>query len=130
LRLFIDQNLSGGLVAVLAEAGHDAVHAQTLGLERAPDPQILSHCCDDGRVLVTADKKLTKYIASSRARRPSVVVVRDVRTLHAAGLGRLLIANLATIAEAITEHGNAVFVIAPSKPIRAIVLPVGPTAEG
>jgi predicted nuclease of predicted toxin-antitoxin system len=130
LRLFIDQNLSGDLVGILAEAAHDAVHAMALGLERAPDPEILGFCCVDRRTLVSADKKLTKYLASSVAQCPSVVVVRDVRTLHAADLGHLLVANLATIEAAIEEHGNAVFTIAPSKPIRAMVLPLRLTAEG
>lgn len=77
----------------------------------------------------TADKKLTKYLASSGARCPSVVIVRDIRTLHAIDLGRLLIANLAAIESVITDHGNAVFVIAPSTPIRATILPLAPAAE-
>jgi predicted nuclease of predicted toxin-antitoxin system len=67
LRLFIDQNLSGGLVAILVDAGHDAVHAASLGLDRSPDPEILDRCCDDERTLVTADKELTKCLASSGA---------------------------------------------------------------
>jgi predicted nuclease of predicted toxin-antitoxin system len=100
LRLFIDQNLSGGLVAVLVGAGHDAVHATSLGLERASDPEILERCCNDERTLITADKKLTKYLASSGARCPSVVIVRDIRTFHAADLGHLLVANLAAIESA------------------------------
>jgi predicted nuclease of predicted toxin-antitoxin system len=129
LRLFIDQNLSGGLVALLAEAGHDAVHASTLGLDRATDPEILRCCCEGARTLVTADKKLTKYLATSSAECPSVVVVRDVRTLHATDLGRLLVANLAAIELTIAEHGNAIFVIALAKPIRATILPLGALGE-
>jgi len=129
LRLFIDQNLSGGLAAALVDAGHDAVHAASLGLERASDPEILERCCEDERTLITADKKLTKHLASSGAQCPSIVIVRDVRTLHAADLGRLLVANLAAIESVITEHGNAVFAIAPSNPIRATILPLAPTAE-
>jgi predicted nuclease of predicted toxin-antitoxin system len=68
LKLFVDQNLAGAVAILLTDAGHDAVHASALGMERASDPDIL-------------------------------------------------------------EHGSAVFVIAPSNPIRATLLPLGPAAE-
>jgi hypothetical protein len=97
-------------------------------MERASDPEIFERCCAEGRTLVTADKKLTKCLASSGANCPSVVIVRDVRALRAGDLSGLLLANLASIESVIAEQGNAVFVIAPAKPIRATLLPLAPAA--
>ena len=76
MRRLVDQNLPRSLVTRLAQAGHDSVHASDLGLEKAVDPDVFSACIDQERVLVTADKKLTKFLAASNATTPSVVVVR------------------------------------------------------
>jgi predicted nuclease of predicted toxin-antitoxin system len=65
LNLLVDENLSIGLLVALNEAGHDAQHTRELGLERAADPLILERCCRQRRMLITADKKLTKFLASS-----------------------------------------------------------------
>lgn len=129
MRVFVDQNLGGAIATLLSDADHDAVHASALGMERASDPQIFERCCAEGRTLVTADKKLTKYLASSGAKCPSVVIVRDIRTLQTRDLSGLLLANLASIESVIAEHGNAIFVIAPAKPIRATLLPLTPAAD-
>lgn len=130
MRLLLDQNLPLALAPILRDAGHDVVHTREIGLERAADQQILEHCCDDRRMLVTADKRLTKYLATSQADCPSVLVTRDIRTMHVQDLGRLLRANLAGIAGVIEERGNALFTITPSKPIRASLLPLGIPGKG
>jgi hypothetical protein len=44
-------------------------------------------------------------------------------------LGRLIVANLETIAAVIDEHGDAVFVLAPSRHIRASILPLVPSGK-
>lgn len=41
------------------------------------------------------------------------------------GVAAMLVANLPQIERIIAEHGNAVFSLAPSKPIRAELLPLG-----
>jgi predicted nuclease of predicted toxin-antitoxin system len=76
VRLLVDQNLPRSLITQLAEASHDCVHASDLGLEKAADPDVFSACIEQERVLVTADKKLTKFLAASNAPGPSVVIVR------------------------------------------------------
>lgn len=125
MRLLADQNLPPSVLVPFREAGHDAVHVQDKGLERATDEEIFALCCAEDRVLLTADKKLTKFLAASQTRCPSVVIVRDVRTLPVADLGRLLVLNLPAMADVIESLGNAVFTLAPSKPIRAALLPLG-----
>ncbi|MGH9214035.1 MAG: DUF5615 family PIN-like protein [Acidimicrobiales bacterium] len=125
MRVLVDQNLPATLVAVLHEAGHDVVHTRDVGLERATDEQIFECCCAEERLLVTADKKLTKFLATSRATCSSVLITRDVRTTRSPDLGRLIVANLPAIAAVIDERGHAVFTLTPSKPIRAALLPLG-----
>jgi predicted nuclease of predicted toxin-antitoxin system len=129
LRLLVDQNLPQTLATMLQAAGHDATHTEDVGFATAPDPQIMEWCCTNDRVLITADKKLTKFLASAAATCPSVVVTRDLRTMRAGELARLLIANLPQIAETIERHGHAVFVLAPGKLVRAELLPLGPQVK-
>lgn len=94
-------------------------------MARTADPLILSWCCAEARLLVTADKKLTKYFVSSRADCPSVLITRDIRTLPLEQVTAMLTANLPQIEQIITEHGNALFSLSPATPIRAELLPLG-----
>lgn len=110
---------------MLQTEGYDAKHTEDTGLATAADPQILSWCCTQGRILITADKKLTKFLASSAADCPSVLITREMRTMPAEQVAATLIANLPQIERVISEHGNAVFSLAPAKPIRAELLPLG-----
>jgi predicted nuclease of predicted toxin-antitoxin system len=63
LRLLVDQNLPRRLVPLLESAGHDVMHTEDANLAKSSDPQIMTWCCAEGRVLLTADKKLTKFFA-------------------------------------------------------------------
>jgi predicted nuclease of predicted toxin-antitoxin system len=65
LRLLVDQNLPRRLASLLEAHGYDVAHTEDVGLATTADPQILSWCCAQDRVLVTADKKLTKFLAAS-----------------------------------------------------------------
>jgi predicted nuclease of predicted toxin-antitoxin system len=129
LRLLIDQNLPRRLAALLQADSYDAVHTEDVDLATAPDPAILAWCCEHGSVLVTADKKLTKFLASSAADCPSVLILRAMRTLPSEQLALTLVANLPDVGHVIGEHGNAVFSFAPPKPIRAELLPLGLTEK-
>lgn len=127
MRLLVDQNLPRRLVAMLRVAGHEATHTEDEGLMTAPDPMILNWCCERGCALVTADKKMTKFLAGSGKECPSVLIARDLRALPVERIAAMLLANLAHIEQVIGEHGNALFSIMPDKPIRAELLPIGPT---
>jgi predicted nuclease of predicted toxin-antitoxin system len=122
LRLLVDQNLPHRLAGDLAEHGWDAVHTEDVGLQTAPDPLILRWCCAEHRCLLSADKKLTKYLASSGAECPSVVIIRDV--LPPELMARALLPNLTSVSEAMRTHGNAVFSFSMGRPIRAEILPL------
>lgn len=130
MRLLIDQNLPRRLTSLLQIGGHDAVHTEDIGMATTSDPSILAWCCAEVRMLVTADKKLIKFLASSGAPCPSVLITRDIRTLAVEPTSALLIANLPAIEQVIDERGNAVFSLRPAKPIRAELLPLGSITSG
>lgn len=125
MKLLIDQNLPQRLALLLKAEGHDAIHTEDVGMATSPDPLILAWCCAEERMLITADKKLTKFLASSGASCPSVLITREMRTLLLDQFAPTLIANRPQVLEIIIEHGNAVFMFAPAKPIRVELLPLG-----
>ena len=127
MRLLVDQNLPRRLVPLLESAGHDVTHTEDAKLAMSSDPQIMTWCCAEERVLLTADKKLTKFFASTAAACPSVVVTRDLRLMPADQTAALLIANLPQVDATIAERGNAIFTVSPGRPIRAELLPLGQT---
>ena len=68
--------LSPGLARWLRDRGHDAVHAFTLGLDRAPDPVILRHARDDQRVIITADLDYPRLLAQTHDEGPGLILFR------------------------------------------------------
>jgi predicted nuclease of predicted toxin-antitoxin system len=69
--------LSPALAAWLREQGHDAVHAAELGLDRAPDLQIVARAKDERRTIVTADLDYPRLLALARTVEPSLILFRD-----------------------------------------------------
>ncbi len=125
MKLLIDQNLPQRLSTLLQAGGRDALHTEDEGLATAPDPLILAWCCRISRLLVTADKKLTKFVASSGADCPSVLVLREMRTVPVEQTAAIVAANLGQVERVIVERGNALFSLTPGRPIRAELLPLG-----
>ena len=123
MKLLVDQNLSPSLVDQLASAGYDAQHTGALGMDRASDPVIFEWCRNNDAVLVTADRKLTKFLAAERAADPTVVIARGY-LLDVDRLASDLIVSLPLIEETLTSRGPAVFSVSPDRPIRAQLLPL------
>lgn len=123
MKLLLDQNLSPSLVDQLAAAGRDAFHTATVGLASASDPAIFEWCRENDAVLVTADKKLTKFLAAEQAADPTVVIVRGY-FLDVDRLVSDLIDSLPAIEESVTSRGPAVFSVSPDRLIRAQLLPL------
>lgn len=123
MRVLVDQNLTIRLVDALVLAGHDALHISALGMHAAPDQEVFQICREQGRVLFTSDKRLTKYLAAERAADPSVVVVREV--VRAVDVIGLVLARVDDISRTIGERGQGVFSLAPDKPTRVELLPLG-----
>lgn len=123
MRLLLDQNLPYSITKAIAD-DWDVIHTEDVNLQRVTDPEIFSYCIETDRVLVTADKKLTKFLASSRASSPSVVVLRGF-VPHKVVLADALVRHLPQIEEAIETVGDAIFSIAPDRPVRVQRLPLG-----
>ncbi|MEM9041440.1 MAG: DUF5615 family PIN-like protein [Actinomycetota bacterium] len=123
MKLLVDQNLSPSLVDQFASVGHDAFHTATVGLASASDAAILEWCRENAAALVTADKKLTKFLAVEQAADPAIVIVRGY-LLDVESRASDLIASLPAIEEIVTSRGPAIFSVSPDRPIRAQLLPL------
>lgn len=55
LRIKLDENLPRRIETALRGLGHDVETAISEGLSGAPDPDVLSACVAEGRILVTLD---------------------------------------------------------------------------
>ena len=60
----------------LLAAGHDVVHAASIGLATEPDTRILDVARAEGRIVVTADLDFPRLLALQRAEGPGVIVFR------------------------------------------------------
>ncbi|MGH9128842.1 MAG: DUF5615 family PIN-like protein [Acidimicrobiales bacterium] len=94
MRFLVDECLSPRLAELLTEAGHDALHARSLGLISAPDPIVLAQAADDTRVLLTLDTDFGELLARERLHRPSVILFRGEISRRAANQATVLLANL------------------------------------
>jgi predicted nuclease of predicted toxin-antitoxin system len=68
--------LSPGLARWLTQGGHDAVHAFSLGLDRAPDTVILERARREDRIVITADLDYPRLLALAHAEGPGLILFR------------------------------------------------------
>ena len=64
-------------VSHLQAAGHDAIHASSVGLAQATDPEIIEIARRDGRDVVTADLDYPRLVLLSDAAGPGIVLFRS-----------------------------------------------------
>jgi predicted nuclease of predicted toxin-antitoxin system len=82
LRLLIDEDVHGDIVAGLRrrQPALDVVRVQDVGLAHTPDPVILEWAAQQGRVVVSVDKKTLAVDAWARVARglpmPGVAILR------------------------------------------------------
>ena len=84
MKFLADMGISPKTVALLLALGHDATHLQDQGLERLPDPAIMTKALEEERILLTHDLGFGELVAASGARLPSVIIfrLRDMRPTH------------------------------------------------
>ena len=81
MKLLVAMNLSPRWVSVLAEAGIEAAHWSTLGVNNAPDSEIMAYASQNDYVVLTHDLDFGAILAATHREKPSVVQIRaeDVR---------------------------------------------------
>ncbi len=126
MRFLVDNALSPALAALLTEAGHDAVHVRSLGMQHTQDIEIFERAAADDRVVVSADTDFGTLLATRSARKPSVVQFRGPGSRKPDTLARALLSNLSQFSEAL-ESGSIV-TLEPSR-IRVRSLPIGGTTN-
>lgn len=77
MKLLVDMNLSPRWVALLAEAGIDAVHWSAFGAPNAPDVEIMAFAKKHGYVVLTHDLDFSAILAATHGDKPSVVQIRS-----------------------------------------------------
>ncbi len=76
MNLLVDMNLSPDWVAVLKEAGWEAIHWSKVGNLRAADSEIMAWAKQSGYVVFTHDLDFGSLLALTQAEGPSVIQVR------------------------------------------------------
>lgn len=122
MRFLVDQNVSHRVCPELQAAGHDVVHVQTVSLHDVDDVEVLEFAARDRRIIITSDTDFGGLLAARRSSSPSVVLTRDVSTLGAVEVAKLLLANLGAVADAL-EAGAIVAFTRAGVRIRKLPLP-------
>jgi predicted nuclease of predicted toxin-antitoxin system len=89
LKFLVDMPVTPLTVTHLRAAGHDAVHAHEIGLDRAPDVQLLDVARREERVIITADLDYPRLLALHQASRPGIILFRGGAYSDAEMLGLL-----------------------------------------
>jgi predicted nuclease of predicted toxin-antitoxin system len=76
LKFLIDMPVTPRAVNRLLDAGHDAVHAASIGLSSARDAEILAAARAHAQIIVTADLDFPRLLAIQRAAAPGIILFR------------------------------------------------------
>jgi predicted nuclease of predicted toxin-antitoxin system len=76
MKFLIDMPASPTLVMWLSLRGHNAVHAQEIGLATVGDSLILARARTEGRIVITVDLDFGRMLALSEAEGPGVILFR------------------------------------------------------
>jgi predicted nuclease of predicted toxin-antitoxin system len=122
VKFLVDQNRPPQLAEALRRAGHDAVHTEELGLERAPDNELFDRAAADGRIIISGDTDFTAMLAERGSKAPSLILFRMRGRRRAAEQAALLLANLDAVADDL--NGGAIVVLQDER-VRVRRLPFG-----
>lgn len=121
MKFLIDSSLSPTIVEGLKQAGHDAVHLRSYGMQSASDAEVFKFAVEQERILISADTDFGTLLALWHDKKPSVLLLHHPQKSPQSQLA-LLLANLPTIEEAL-EQGSIVILEATRIRIRS--LPIG-----
>ena len=120
MKLLVDMNLSPDWVAVLAQAGWEAVHWSSIGNPRAVDSEIMAWAKTHGRVVFTHDLDFGTVLALTQAEGPSVMQVRT-QDVTPSAIGKLVVNALRQF-QAQLEKGA--LIVLDEAQVRARILPL------
>jgi len=95
VKLLLDMNMAPEWVTYLTAEGFDAIHWGAVGAPDSKDAVLMSWAREHERIVVTHDLGFSALLALSRARGPSIVLMRTQDVLPAS-LGKLLVRILRT----------------------------------
>jgi predicted nuclease of predicted toxin-antitoxin system len=76
MRFLADAGISPKTVEFLKQLGHAATHVRTLGMQRAPDAQVIALARTDGSVVLSFDLDFGDLLALGVTDKPSVILFR------------------------------------------------------
>src|SRR5579872_3054081 len=76
MRFLADAGISPRTVDFLIQLGHEAVHVRTLGLQRAPDVELVDRARAHSSVVLTFDLDFGDILALGVLDKPSVILFR------------------------------------------------------
>jgi predicted nuclease of predicted toxin-antitoxin system len=126
MNFLIDNALSPVLATLLQQAGHDAVHVRSMGLQQADDEMIFDRAAAENRIVVSADTDFGALLAARLSQKPSVVQFRGEGSRKPEALARTLLANLSQLVDPL-ESGSIV-TFEPTR-VRVRALPIHPRSE-
>ena len=107
MKFLVDNALSPVLAALLQQAGHDAIHVRSVGLQHADDEVIFERAATEHRIVVSADADFGTLLALRASRQPSVIQFRGEGSRKPDALARTLLANLPQLLDSL-ESGSIV----------------------
>lgn len=128
MKFLIDNALSPVLATLLQQAGHDATHVRTIGLQRADDAAIFERAAAEDRVLVSADTDCGTLLATRSAQKPSVIQFRGRSSRQPEALARAILSNLLQLADAL-ESGSIVTFEPSRVRVRALPINIAPVDQ-
>lgn len=76
MRFLADAGISPKTVEFFTQLGHDVTHVRTLGLQRAPDANIVERARTDGSIVLSFDLEFGDILALGVMDKPSVILFR------------------------------------------------------
>ena len=112
MRLKLDENIDGRVVALLREAGHQARTVRDQGLQGTADSILYEHCSSQGEVFVTLDLDFSNVLHYPPARTAGLVVLRGPDDLFSTV--RILIQTLVNAME-FNDPSGQLWIVEPAR---------------